>query len=168
MIYILKKDSPINPKAKAGARVYPLMKPDYGLARDDERILGKPCMSMTLDPKGDYPSFVVLQEDIDFLKEEPFKNNKLTEAMRGLAEECLRDSGISFLMPNLIEKMTQTLVEAVLNRDEYWAATLRERAEEYERHRQDYLRVGSDGEFWRIKSDACYQCADVINFKEKK
>jgi hypothetical protein len=44
---------------EAGTVVYPLRGPDYGLASNDSRMLKTPCRSMTLDPGGDYPGFVV-------------------------------------------------------------------------------------------------------------
>lgn len=62
--YRLLKDSKLEPKAVAGSVVYRLRKHDYGLSRDDERILGYPCESVTLNSDGDYPSFVVPLHDL--------------------------------------------------------------------------------------------------------
>jgi hypothetical protein len=57
--YRLKRDSDLEPDAKAGTIVYTLRRHDYGLAQDDERMTGFPHRSVTLDPEGDYPSFTV-------------------------------------------------------------------------------------------------------------
>lgn len=64
MQYKLKRDYPQWGWEK-GETVYDLVKPDYGLARDDERQIGKPCRSVTKRPDGDYPSCVVLSEDLE-------------------------------------------------------------------------------------------------------
>lgn len=63
--YKLLKDSKVNPNAKSGAIVYPLAGSDYGLARDDERILGFECTSVTLNEDGDWPGFVVPRHDLE-------------------------------------------------------------------------------------------------------
>lgn len=63
--FFMRVDSAIEPRAKAGTQVYPLVKADYGLARDDERNLGVPCRSFTLNPDGDYPGFVVRVDAIE-------------------------------------------------------------------------------------------------------
>lgn len=57
--YLLLADSAIEPEAKTGSIVYDLMRPDYGLASADSRGFGYECVSVTLSPYGDYPSFTV-------------------------------------------------------------------------------------------------------------
>lgn len=59
MKYRLLKDSKVDPRAKAGVIVYDQRGSDYGLSRDDERILGYECTTVTLNEDGDYPGFVV-------------------------------------------------------------------------------------------------------------
>lgn len=41
----------------AGTTVYLCMKPDYGLAGDDERSTGEEHLTVTLKSDGDYPFF---------------------------------------------------------------------------------------------------------------
>lgn len=71
MAYILKKDSAINAKAKAGMIVYDQRGPDYGLAGDDTRALGYACQTVTLNANGDYPGFVVPSHDLERIVEAP-------------------------------------------------------------------------------------------------
>lgn len=59
--YRLLHDRVVNEKvfARAGDTVYRLMRPDYGLAADDEHATGVVHVSVTLSPDGDYPFFTV-------------------------------------------------------------------------------------------------------------
>lgn len=59
MKYLVLADSTVEPKAKAGTFVYSLSRTDFGLASADTKRLGYGCQSVTLDPTGDYPSFVM-------------------------------------------------------------------------------------------------------------
>lgn len=63
------KDSPIEPKAKAGTIVYPCVKCDYGCASDDTAVTGVEHMSMTLSKNGDYPFFTVPMPDMEVVDE---------------------------------------------------------------------------------------------------
>lgn len=54
----------------AGTRVYRATKYDYGLANDDSRFTGIPHISVTLDPTGDYPTFTVAEDEIEYVSEE--------------------------------------------------------------------------------------------------
>lgn len=54
----------------AGTIVYALAYHDYGLASDDTRITGVKHISVTLNPKGDYPSFTHPLDDLDPLPDE--------------------------------------------------------------------------------------------------
>jgi hypothetical protein len=65
MKYRMKADSKIEPKAVAGTIVYDQRGPDYGLARDDERMFGFACQTVTLNENGDYPGFVVPSHDLE-------------------------------------------------------------------------------------------------------
>lgn len=65
MKYRLLKDSKVEPKAKAGTIVYDQWGSDYGLARDDERMLGYACQTVTLNEDGSYPGFVVPSHDLE-------------------------------------------------------------------------------------------------------
>ena len=64
--YFMKSDSRVEPKATVGTEVFPCRGSDYGMARDDERMLGEPCRSMTLDKDGGYPFFVVPLSQMEF------------------------------------------------------------------------------------------------------
>lgn len=64
----MKKDSSVNKEVKAETIVYRLAKHDYGLSRDDTNMLGVECISVTLDPTGDYPFFTVPLNDLDEIK----------------------------------------------------------------------------------------------------
>jgi len=50
---------------QAGAIVYDAKGYDYGLASDDTRATGKPHVSVTLEPSGDYPTFTVAVADLE-------------------------------------------------------------------------------------------------------
>lgn len=62
--YLMKVDSKLEPKAKAGTEVYACAKHDYGLSSDDTRATGVEHISVTLEPDGDWPSFTVAITDI--------------------------------------------------------------------------------------------------------
>lgn len=49
----------------AGTLCYDFLMHDYGLASDDTRITGIPHVSVTLDPKGGYPSFTIVAADLE-------------------------------------------------------------------------------------------------------
>lgn len=68
MMYRMKVDSTIEPKAKKGTIVYDSMKPDYGLANDDTRFTGVMHISVTLNEDGDYPFFTVPLSDLERIK----------------------------------------------------------------------------------------------------
>lgn len=70
MHYIVLKQSELEPKATVGSVVYPIRRPDYGTARDDERSLGVPCRSVTLNEDGDYPFFVMACEDMQVVRDD--------------------------------------------------------------------------------------------------
>jgi hypothetical protein len=59
------RDSKLEPRATAGTIVYTLRLFDYGSAADDTVLLGKPYISVTLDPDGDYPFFTVPVDDVE-------------------------------------------------------------------------------------------------------
>ena len=61
--YRLLADSEVEPSAKAGDIVYKARKYDYGLAGEDSRLLGFPCVSVTKDAGDDYPFLVVPAHD---------------------------------------------------------------------------------------------------------
>lgn len=70
MKYRMKHDSKLEPRAKAGTIVYSQRGPDYGLARDDERMTGIPHRTVTLNSNGDYPGFTVPAHDLEVVKDE--------------------------------------------------------------------------------------------------
>jgi hypothetical protein len=88
--YRMLKDSDINPVAKKGITVYRLIRPDYGLASQDERAFGYPVWSMTLNPNGDYPSFTVPCHELELIKgtETPNNLNRLPHAPRYKIPKC--------------------------------------------------------------------------------
>jgi len=57
----------------AGTIVYDLMKCDFGCASDDTRNLGEgfiEYISVTLNPKGDYPGFTMRKKDLEVISGE--------------------------------------------------------------------------------------------------
>lgn len=67
--YVMLNDSKIEPDAKAGTVVYPLIYYDYGSANDDMRAFGYECKSMTLREDGNYPYFVVPMHNLKKVEE---------------------------------------------------------------------------------------------------
>ena len=59
MPYIMRWDSTIESKAKAGTVVYDCFSHDYGLSNDDTRATGVDHVSVTLNKDGSYPFFTV-------------------------------------------------------------------------------------------------------------
>lgn len=61
--HILLEDVPYFPEPdcwiQKGSIVFTCVKPDYGIAAGDSRMLGEPCLAVTLDPTGDYPFWTV-------------------------------------------------------------------------------------------------------------
>ena len=61
----MRVDSNIEPMATRGTIVYRFIGYDYGCARADERRTGIPCESVTLNPDGSAPAFVVPYPDLE-------------------------------------------------------------------------------------------------------
>lgn len=57
--YKMLESSNVESHATKNTIVYECIKPDYGLASDESMLMGEDCISLTLDPTGDYPFFVV-------------------------------------------------------------------------------------------------------------
>ncbi len=91
--FLMKIDSPLEPKATAGTVVYPIRGDDYGLARDDERATGIPHRSVTLDRAGGYPSFTVAEanlESIDAPDFDELTDNHVSEVCKPGSVGCCR------------------------------------------------------------------------------
>lgn len=54
----------------AGETVYPCKRPNRELEKECTEKFGGPCVTMTTDPKGDFPAFVVPKE---YLEEIPYE-----------------------------------------------------------------------------------------------
>lgn len=65
----LLSDGRMGDETKAGTTVYELMRCDYGLSNDDDRMTGIEHISVTLSPEGDYPSFTHPKHLLEEIKE---------------------------------------------------------------------------------------------------
>jgi hypothetical protein len=63
-IYVLKKDSNLQPEAKAGSKVYEFLGHDFGCASEDTRNTGREHISVTLDSEGNDGSFTVPLDEL--------------------------------------------------------------------------------------------------------
>lgn len=62
--YKIIVDQENNEEATVGRVVYPLLKTDWCLAREDTEESGVECTSVTFNEDGDYPGFVIARDDI--------------------------------------------------------------------------------------------------------
>lgn len=63
--YRVKKDSKLEPKARAGSTIYSINGWDYGLAKDDTRMTGVEHVSVTLNSDGSSPFFTIPRADLE-------------------------------------------------------------------------------------------------------
>lgn len=65
MKYKMIKDSVINPDVLVGTTVYTCLEYDFGCAETESIFTGKAHVSVTLNPAGGYPCFVVPVDDLE-------------------------------------------------------------------------------------------------------
>lgn len=66
-----------------GAIVYSCLRSDYGLSSDDTRILGYPCISVTLNEDGDYPGYSIAYHDLEVLSDNKENNMNALDKQEG-------------------------------------------------------------------------------------